>query len=215
MRPRRRHEATGRRLDDRGPCGPLLVGVPGRRVPRSAVAQVGGHRAHDLGRLVERAQELVDVLAGRLGDVGEPAVDEDEAGAALAEPRRGRRRHDRRRTVTGEHDRAVLERARSLGDRDDVAGSARPARTRRSPSARPTGRGRGGPSRSSAAAAAQTRRATGVQAQALAGEPVDEHDARAPGPAPVEEVDPVARLDRTTNRRLEADRLGAASHVTR
>ena len=103
MRPGRRHDPAGVRLDDGRARGPLLVGVPGRRVERRAVGEERGHRAHHLGRLVEAAQELVDVEPGRRLEDLPAAVDEDEPGAAIAEDR-GRRGDDGPEPVTGEDD---------------------------------------------------------------------------------------------------------------
>jgi hypothetical protein len=206
VRPRRRHEPAGRGFDDRGPRGPLLVGVPGRRVPRPAVPQVGRHRAHDLGRLLEGPKELVDILAGRLGDVGEPAIDEHEPGAAFAEARRGGRRHFGTEAVTDEHDRAVLEGARSLRDRDNVSaqlvqlvGPGRRRRVRQAV-APEVHRDRPPPGR------AEPPRDRGPRPGAR-GETVDWPAAGSRGP--VEEVDPVpaVRDDHV------ADRLGDGVHV--
>ena len=68
----------------------------------AAVGEERAHRAHDLGRLVEAAQELVDVHAGGRLERLPAAVDEDEPGAAVAEGRRGRGSDDRAEAVAGQ-----------------------------------------------------------------------------------------------------------------
>ena len=85
-------------------AAPLLVGVPRRRVERGAVREKRRHRAHDLGRLVDPAEELVDIDAGRRLERLPAAVDEDEARAGVAEGLGGPRRNDRTEAVPGEDD---------------------------------------------------------------------------------------------------------------
>ena len=168
-------------------------------IERRAIGEEGGHRAHDLGRLVETAQELLDVEAGRRLERLPAAVDQDEPGAALARapaaarPRRsprtrGRRGRPGRRGSSSRPEPSATASASSARVGEVVA----PSR-----SARRRGRGRAGPSRRRAGRA-RSRRATGVQIQA--GLPTSPWISRTPGPvrrsgraAPVEEVDPVAR----------------------
>ena len=88
VRPRRRRRAA--RPASRRPR--LAPPAPGRR-PRSPGPTTGDRARYAVidrmtsGGSSSAAQELVDVLAGRLPDVGQPAVDEDEA-AQQAEPSR-------------------------------------------------------------------------------------------------------------------------------
>ncbi len=53
----------GRHLHDRGARGRLLVRVPGGRIERAAIGQVGAHRPEHLGRLLDRMEELGGVQA--------------------------------------------------------------------------------------------------------------------------------------------------------
>ena len=54
VRPDADHDLARRDLHDGGPCRGLLVGVPGRRVERPAIREVGAHRAEDLRRFLDR-----------------------------------------------------------------------------------------------------------------------------------------------------------------
>ena len=170
--------------------------VAGSKAARSA-RNAAIERMH-LGRLVEAAQELVDVHAGGRLERLPAAVDEHEPGAALAERRRRPGRDDRPEPVAGED--------------DPVAGARRAARSPRRPRRRPrrasAGRSRLGRGvrqavaaqvhRDDATDAPRSRRATGAQTRPCCDRPWIEQDARAVRrvrPAPVEEVDPVARLD--------------------
>ena len=109
-------------LDDRRPRRLLLVGVPRGRVEGLAVGEVGRHRAHHLGRLVETAQELVDIHPAGGLDRLPAAIDEHEPGTALAHLGRRPGRDDRPEPVAGEDDPVVggRQQSRALGDRDDV-----------------------------------------------------------------------------------------------
>ncbi len=187
-------------LDDRGPGGLLLVGIPRRRVEGLAVGEVGRHRAHHLRRLVEAAQELVDIDAARRLDRFPATVDQNEPGTALAHLGCGPGGDDRPEPVPGKDDPVPGrgQQPRALGDRKNVAGEGgfvvtlgrrvrEPVATevhRHDPSDRPKPARDGGP------------RPGGV------GESMDEQDPRsATGIAwtvsatPVQEMDPVARID--------------------
>ena len=131
-------------------------------------------------------------MSSPLLDLDEPAVHQG-AGGRPSDPSRAAATAA---TMPGQDDGAVVEHARSLRHGDHVAGEedvevgaglrrgigqAVAAEVR--PPARDQAPGDGSPS------------------PAAAGQPVDEDDARFPLPAPVEEVDPVARLDEDEDRR--------------
>ena len=145
VRPDRPDDVAGGGLDDGVPGGPLLVGVPASRGRRPAVREAGVHRPQDLGRLVEAAQELVDVDPGRRLHPLPAAVHQDQAGAPRPEGARRGGRHGPPEPVTGDHDRPIAQQAGTLGDGDRVRGEAVEVVAR--PSGRPTGPARAGPRR--------------------------------------------------------------------
>ena len=180
------------------------------RIEGLAIGEVRRHRAHHLGRLVETAQELVDVHPAGGLDRLPAAVDEHETGAALAHLGGGPGRDDRPEPVTGEDDPIVRA----------VASNPEPSATARTSPAKVAGVVALGRSVGQAVAAQVHRdhvpsgtkpardRSPGP---GRVGQAVDEQDPRpgidrAGSPAPVQEVDPVARLDDDH----EAVRLGGA-----
>ena len=173
VRPDRRDDVTGRDLHHRGPGGALLVGVPVGRVPRPPVVEEGVHRAHDLGRLGQVAQPLGRRRPGLRRDVLPAAVDEDEAGAAIAELGCRPRRHHPAVAVTGEDDSSPAPAGRrptrpapsATATRSPASVAGRTGR-----SARPTARGRAG-RRRRCGPRRRSRRATAVQAQAVPARP--------------------------------------------
>ena len=150
-------------------------------------------------------------MAGGRRHVGEPAVDEDEPGAAVAEPRRGRRRDDRPEPVTDER-RPSRPRARPI--------PRRPRRRLREhvEVVAPVAVGasdRPWPRRSIAttvAPAAASRRATAPRPRRCAASPWTRTTPGSPAP-------PQSRKwirspgSTTTTNRLVADRLGDGGHV--
>ena len=88
MRPGGRHDPPRVRLDHRRSRSALLVGVPRRRIEAGPVGEEGAHRGQHLGRLVEPAQELLDVHLACLLQVLPAPVDEQQAGAAGSKGRR-------------------------------------------------------------------------------------------------------------------------------
>ena len=99
---------------------PLLVGVPRGRIEPAPVGEERVHRAQHLGRLVEPAQELVDVDAARRLESLPAAVHEDEARAPRAEDGRVRPRPSRRTRARRARPVPAAQRAGSLRDRDGV-----------------------------------------------------------------------------------------------
>ena len=92
--------------------GALLVGVPRRRVERPPVAQPRRHRAHDLGRLVEAAQELVDVEPVRASsDSQPPSTSTRPAHRSPSRPRPRPRRSPRTRARRARRERVAAVRA--------------------------------------------------------------------------------------------------------
>ena len=194
------------RLDDGGPRRGVLVRIPAGRVERLAIGQEGRHRAHHLGWLVEAAQELVDIdPAGGLERLP-AAIDQDQPGAAVADRGRGPRSDDRAEPMTGEDDAVgrAGEQARAFRDREHVIGERGWVVA--------LGRGVG------QAVPAQVHRddvtnrpdpaCDRIPRPRRIRQPVDQQDpGRAGGrdASPVEEMDPVARLDDDH----EAVRLGS------
>ena len=93
------------------------------------IGQEGTHRGQDLGRLVEPAQELVDVHLAGLPKVLPAPVDEQQAGTAGSKGGRRLRRHDCPEPVAREHDPifGLDQQLRPFGDRDCVTGQGRQA----------------------------------------------------------------------------------------
>ncbi len=86
-----------------------------------AIGQERGHGAHDLGWLVEPAEELIGVEAGARLEGLPATVDEDEAGTEVAKLERGRRCDDRPESMSGEHDPdSIRQHAGAIRDRDSV-----------------------------------------------------------------------------------------------
>ena len=204
MRTRRRHDPAGMRLDDRRTRGSLLVGIPGAGVEPRPIGQVRGHRAHDLGWLVETAQELIGVDPGARLEGLPPAIDEHEPGAPLTKLDGRGRRHDGPETVPGQHDfgsgrRLRVQQTGALGHRHGVGGEDHEVvgpvvgrRIREAVAAQVH--------RDDTPCAFRAREAArdGRPDPRRLREPMDRHDPRLTGrdrrPAPVEEVDPIARL---------------------
>ena len=185
-------------LDDRGPGGLLLVGVPRRRVEGLAVGEVCRHGAHHLRRLVETAQELVDIDAARRLDRFPATIDQNEPGAALAHLGCRPGGDDRPEPMPGEDDPVPGrgQQPRALGDRENVAGEGGfvVALGRRVGESVATEVHRHDPSDRPQPARDGCPRPGGV------GESMDEQDPGAPArpdhsPTPVQEMDPVARVD--------------------
>ena len=102
MGPRCRYDPPGRRFDHRCPGRGFLVGIPGRWVEAGPFCEKRRHRSENLRRLLEAAQELVGLHAGRRLDVLPTAVDEDEARTAVADRGCGQGRDDPPESVTRE-----------------------------------------------------------------------------------------------------------------
>ncbi len=126
MGPGRRHHPPRVGLDDRRARRPILVGVPRLGIERRPIGKERVQGAHHLGRFVQSPQELLGVHArGRL-EILPATVDEDERGAPGAEHPGGLGRDDGPEPVTGDDDRIPggdlrIEHARAFGDGDDVA----------------------------------------------------------------------------------------------
>ena len=114
------------RLHDGRPGGTILIVVPGRGVEGAPVGQECPQRAHDLGRLVETAQEFVGIHAGRCFHRLPPAVDQDEAGTSWPQVCGGHGRDDRPEPMPRQdHPLVVGEGPGAFRGRDRVVGQDR------------------------------------------------------------------------------------------
>ena len=214
VRPNRADHVARGRLDHAVPRRAVLVRVPRRRVERPPVAEPGVHRAQDLRRLVEAAQELVDVDVGRRLEPLPAAVDEHEAGAPRSRGARPRRRRRSPRT-RGPRARSARRPRSPEPSATATASAASVVEVVARPSARRTGPGRAGRRRPSASRDA-SRRATGAHDHAGWSSPGSEQRRRRP-PTRLAEARPSRgsgagrrrRRGRRTRRARRRDRAAA------